>query len=320
MNSLILGVNGQDGILLSRHLVAQGQNVFGIGVQNQRSPFLESSIKYIQANICETDKIMELVSRTKVEHIYNLAGLSSVAESFLNPDKSFEVNFHAVERILNSLYGDTQRNIRFFQASSSEMFGKIEVEPQDENTTFNPQSPYAEAKVRSHRLCSEFRRSGHFVTCGILFNHESVYRPTSFVSRKITSAVARISLGLQRDLTLGNLEATRDWGAARDYVQGMHQILQHDSPEDFVVATGIGHTVKDLAMVALKHVGLEHQFEELIKIDETLKRPIEIRKTLGNPQKIQNLLGWKAKTNFIDLINEMVDHDIALFKDSNLNH
>ena len=320
MKSLILGVNGQDGILLSKLLVAQGLEVFGVGVQKQQSPFLDSSVKYVQANICETSKIVELISQVKATQVYNLAGISSVAESFLNPDQTFEVNFHAVERILNSLYTGSNTNTRFFQASSSEMFGKVEVQPQDETTAFNPQSPYAEAKVRAHLLCSQFREEGHFISCGILFNHESVYRPTSFVSRKITSAVARIGKGLQRNLTLGTLEATRDWGAARDYVKAIHKIIEHDFPEDFVIATGVGHTVKDLAMAALTRVGLEERFDELITVDENLKRPIELRKTLGNPDKIEDLLGWKAETTFIELINEMVDYDVSLITNSKLNH
>lgn len=320
MKSLILGVNGQDGILLSTLLVAQGQEVYGVGVQGQRSIFLNDSVNYMRANICETAKIVELISRVQIEQVYNLAGISSVAESFLNPDKSFEVNFHAVERILHSLFVDSKNRTRFFQASSSEMFGKVEVEPQDENSPFNPQSPYAEAKLRSHLLCSKFREDGYFVSCGILFNHESIYRPSHFVSRKITSSVARIGLGIQSFLTLGNLDVSRDWGSARDYVRAMQKIIEYDFPEDFVIATGLAHTVEDLAMAALKRIGLENRFEELIKIDETLKRPAEIQKTLGNPDKIMHSLGWRAETKFVDLINEMVDYDLTLVKNSNLNH
>lgn len=316
--SLILGINGQDGILLSKTLISQGFEVYGIGTSNRPSEYLERSVKYIQANIRNTEKILEVVHSCNVQYLYNLAGRSSVSESFKSPEESFEVNFHAVERMLRSIYKETSHNrVRFFQASSSEMFGKVEVEPQDEDSPFNPQSPYAEAKLRAHLLCSELRKAGHFISCGILFNHESVYRPTHFVSRKITSGIARIKLGLQKDIPLGNLDSARDWGAAKDYVIAMQKVIEFSSAEDFVIATGISHTVKELVEVALSRVGMLSRFEELILIDQQLVRPVELRKTLGNPKKISMMLGWDAKTRFEDLINEMVDHDLLLTKSIN---
>jgi GDPmannose 4,6-dehydratase len=183
---------------------------------------------------------------------------------------------------------------------------------QSETTEFNPKSPYAESKVEAHLLCNDFQSDGYKVYCGILFTHESIYRPTHFVTRKVTTAIARIKLGLQKELEIGNLEATRDWGSARDYVAAMHLILNSETPDDYVIATGKSHSVRDLISVSLRHVDLEDSFEELVKVDTTLLRTGDVKKTIGDSRKIKNSLGWEATTSFSELIYEMIQHDLGL--------
>ena len=245
--------------------------------------------------------------------MYNLASQSSVAQSFLEPEITFEINASAVRNLLMGIFHDEgNSNLRFFQASSSEMFGPTSTGMQSETTELNPKSPYAESKVDSHLLCNDFRSDGYKVYCGILFNHESIYRPTHFVTRKVTTAIARIKLGLQKQLEIGNLEATRDWGSARDYVAAMHSILNSETPDDYVIATGKSNSVRDLISVSLRHVDLEDSFEELVKVDTTLLRTGDIKKTKGDSRKIKSSLGWEATTSFSDLIYEMIQHDLGL--------
>ena len=245
--------------------------------------------------------------------MYNLASQSSVAQSFLEPEITFEINALAVRNLLMGIFHDEgNSNLRFFQASSSEMFGPTSTGMQSETTELNPKSPYAESKVEAHLLCNDFQSDGYKVSCGILFNHESIYRPTHFVTRKVTTAIARIKLGLQKQLEIGNLEATRDWGSARDYVAAMHLILNSETPDDYVIATGKSNSVRDLISVALRHVDLEVSFEELVKVDTTLLRTGDIKKTIGDSRKIKSCLGWEATTSFSDLIYEMIQHDLGL--------
>ena len=245
--------------------------------------------------------------------MYNLASQSSVAQSFLEPEITFEINALAVRNLLMGIFHDEgNSNLRFFQASSSEMFGPTSTGMQSEITELNPKSPYAESKVEAHLLCNDFQSDGYKVSCGILFNHESIYRPTHFVTRKVTTAIARIKLGLQKQLEIGNLEATRDWGSARDYVAAMHLILNSETPDDYVIATGKSNSVRELISISLRHVDLEDSFEELIKVDTTLLRTADIKKTIGDPRKIKSSLGWEATTSFSDLIYEMIQHDLGL--------
>ena len=219
----------------------------------------------------------------------------------------------AVRNLLTGIFHDDGNfNLKFFQASSSEMFVPTSTGMQSETTELNPKSPYAESKVEAHLLCNDFRSDGHNVYCGILFNHESIYRPAHFVTRKVTTAIARIELGLQKQLEIGNLEATRDWGSVRDYVAAMHLILNSETPDDYVIATGKSNSVRNLIGVALRHVNLEDSFEELIKVDTTLLRTGDIKKTIGDPRKIKSSLGWEATTSFSDLIFEMIQHDLQL--------
>ena len=312
-NVLILGINGQDGILLSNFLRSKGERLFGVGNQPNPSQHLPKEVKYYSYDIRNTEKITNLIKSQKINHVYNLASQSSVAQSFLEPEITFEINALAVRNLLMGIFRDEgNSNLRFFQASSSEMFGPTSTGMQSETTELNPKSPYAESKVEAHLLCNDFRSDGYKVSCGILFNHESIYRPTHFVTRKVTTAIARIKLGLQKQLEIGNLEATRDWGSARDYVAAMHLILNSETPDDYVIATGRSHSVRDLISVSLRHVELEDSFEELVRVDTTLLRTGDIKKTIGDSRKIKNSLEWEATTSFSDLIYEMIQHDLGL--------
>ena len=312
-NVLILGVNGQDGILLSNFLRSKGERLFGVGNQSNPSQHLPKEVKYYSHDIRNTEKITDLIKLQKINHVYNLASQSSVAQSFLEPEITFEINALAVRNLLMGIFHDEgNSNLRFFQASSSEIFGPTSTGMQSEITELNPKSPYAESKVEAHLLCNDFQSDGYKVSCGILFNHESIYRPTHFVTRKVTTAIARIKLGLQKQLEIGNLEATRDWGSARDYVAAMHLILNSETPDDYVIATGKSHSVRDLISVSLRHVDLEDSFEELVKVDTTLLRTGDIKKTIGDSRKLKNSLGWEATTSFSDLIYEMIQHDLEL--------
>jgi len=312
-NVLILGINGQDGILLSNFLRTKGEHLFGVGNQSNPSQHLPREVKYYSYDIRNTEKITDLIKSQKIDHVYNLASQSSVAQSVLEPEKTHEINALAVRNLLTSIFHDEgNSDLRFFQASSSEMFGPTSTGMQSETTELNPKSPYAESKVEAHLLCNDFQSDGYKVYCGILFNHESIYRPTHFVTRKVTTAIARIKLGLQKELEIGNLEATRDWGSARDYVAAMHLILSSETPDDYVIATGKSHSVRDLVSISLRHVDLGDSFEELVKVDTTLLRTGDVKKTIGDSRKIKNSLGWEATTSFSELIYEMIQHDLGL--------
>jgi GDPmannose 4,6-dehydratase len=310
---LILGVNGQDGILLSHLLISQGHHLIGIGAQPQLSEHVPKSVEYFSVDIRDSKKLYELIKASNIEIIYNLAGLSSVAQSFNEPKRTREINYVAVKNLLSKVYNEQSTSqIRFFQASSSEMFGVATQSSQNEQTLFNPISPYAESKVEAHLLCNSYQDQGFFVSCGILFNHESIFRPETFVTRKVTSAVARIKLGLQDKLTIGNLNATRDWGAARDYVDAINRVIEHTVADNFVIATGQSHSVHDLVNFALKTVGLETKFDELVETDKKLLRANDLPKTIGDARKALEALGWKSTTLFQDLISEMVNYDLEI--------
>jgi GDPmannose 4,6-dehydratase len=308
---LILGVNGQDGILLSRLLHSKQIKTIGVGSQSSASQHIPSGQLYYSLDIRDTQQIIDLIDSLEVDIVYNLAGPSSVAESFRDPQTTLDVNYGAVSALLEAIYIDSSRsNVRFFQCSSSEMFGVAIDGPQNENTPFNPQSPYAEAKAKAHLKCQQFRNNGFFVSCGILFNHESIFRPETFVSRKVTSAVARIKLGLQESLMIGNLDARRDWGAAKDYVEAINGIVESDVADDFVIATGKSHSVRDLVTCALQTVGLESRFNKIVYVDQTLLRKSDLKTTIGDSSKIKQQIGWTARTSFEELISEMVEFDL----------
>jgi GDPmannose 4,6-dehydratase len=312
--TLILGVNGQDGILLSNLLLNEGCVVFGIGKSPSLSADLNPRISYFPMDIRNTAELIHLIRSTGVEVIYNLSGISSVAYSFENPAETFEVNTIAVTKLLEGIHSDLMRNLRFYQASSSEMFGVAQSETQDESTPFNPVSPYAESKVATHLICRELRREGAFVSSGILFNHESIYRPRSFVTRKITYELAQVALGLKARLALGNLTSERDWGYAGDYVESMKLIMNHSQPDEFVVATGKKHSIQDIVRVVVKTLGITKPISDIIELDQNLKRPQDIKCLVGNANKISRELGWRPKKSFENLISEMAVYDFNSLK------
>jgi len=220
----------------------------------------------------------------------------------------------AVKRLLEALEDKLQKDVRFYQASSSEMFGITDTDTQDESTAFNPVSPYAESKVETHLICREWRKQGAFVSAGILFNHESIYRPESFVTRKITSGLARVQLGIQDSISLGNLTAERDWGFAGDYVEAMSLMIHHSKADEFVVATGKKHSIGDIVEVVIESLGITKTSSEIVRLDPSLMRPQDVKCLVGNPSKSYIELGWSPKKSFKELISEMALHDLNLYK------
>lgn len=309
---LILGVNGQDGILLSKLLISEGKTVIGVGSQPIRSSFVPDHVEYFSMDIRDTKSLFQLIRNSGSKRIFNLAGFSSVSASFLDPGTTDEVNFKAVSRLLETLYSHSDNlDIRFFQSSSSEMFGPARENAHTEKSQFNPLSPYAVSKTLAHECCQEFRQLGFFVSCGILFNHESIYRPSNYISRKITQGVAKLKLGLLDFLEVGDLEIIRDWGSARDYVHAMKSIIDHTEPNDYVVATGKEHTIRELIGEALHAAGLDSNDFRRIRSVKEFRRTNELKRTVGNPEFIRKELGWQAKTSIEDLIQEMFEFDYS---------
>ena len=310
-HALITGVNGQDGILLSRLLVKAGYQVIGIGSQSLRSSHLPEEINYISCDIRDTETLLSICDDFPLDEFYNLASISSVAESFRNPDLTNEVNNLSVARILSGLF-ENQRHefLKFFQASSSEMFGIAVSEPQNENSPFRPVSPYATSKSLALEECRKFRQRGFFISSNIMYNHESIYRPETFVTRKVTKTIAEISKGKSEKLQVGNIDAERDWGFAGDFVRAAYLSMQATRAEDYIVATGVTHSVRDLIRFALDEVGLSGRELEIIEINETLLRPREINRLVGDASKAQQSLGWKPSKTFEEMIREMVAYDL----------
>ena len=309
--ALITGVNGQDGILLGQFLLTKGYEVAGVGSQPTRSEFLPKEIHYLPIDIRQTEAILKFVEEFEPNEIYNLASISSVARSFEEPELTWEVNAYSVDALLTPLSkSKLGSKLKFFQASSSEMFGLATIEPQNESVPFHPVSPYAQSKVSAMQSCSHQRNNGLFVACGIMYNHESIYRPKKFVTRKITSGVADIKHGRLSRLQIGNLYAERDWGFAGDYVEAMWLMLQSDQPDDFVISTGITHSVKDIVTISFEEAGLGGHELEYIELDENLLRPREVNRLVGDSSKIRRELGWTAKKSFEELIREMVRFDL----------
>jgi GDPmannose 4,6-dehydratase len=264
----------------------------------------------IQGDLLDQNSLIEALRACEPDEVYNLAAQSFVPTSWNQPVLTGEFTAMGVTRTLEAIR-TVNPKIRFYQASSSEMFGKIRETPQKETTPFYPRSPYGVAKVYGHWITVNYRESyGMFCCSGILFNHESPRRGLEFVSRKVTNAAARIKLGLQKKLLMGNLDALRDWGYAGDYVEAMWLMLQQDTPDDFVIATGVAHSVKDLIQVAFDHLGLDWQ--EYVETDKNFLRPAEVDFLLGDTTKAQSRLGWQPKITFQELIKKMVDNDLKL--------
>ncbi|MEZ6068710.1 MAG: GDP-mannose 4,6-dehydratase [Pirellulales bacterium] len=312
--ALVTGVTGQDGAYLAEFLLERGYEVHGMvrraSAENfERIDHLRDRISLHQADLLDQLSIVNVVDTVRPRELYNLGAQSFVPTSWKQPLLTGEFTALGVTRVLEAIRL-VDPSIRFYQASSSEMFGKVTVEPQNESTAFWPRSPYGVAKVYGHWITINFRESyGLFACSGILFNHESPRRGKEFVTRKITNAVARIKLGLQSKLRLGNLDAQRDWGYAGDYVRAMWLMLQQEKPDDYVVATGRKHSVREFVDLAFAHVGLRP--DDHVEIDPELIRPAEVNTLCGDASKARELLGWEPEVSFEELVKMMVDADLA---------
>ena len=311
--ALITGITGQDGAYLAEFLLTQGYEVHGMVRRSStdsrtRISHLLDKITLHPGDLIDQLSLVRILGEVEPSEIYNLAGQSFVPTSFEQPLLTAELTGLGVTRVLEAIR-QAAPLARFYQASSSEMFGSARETPQDENTPFWPRSPYGVAKVYGHWITVNYRESyGIFACSGILFNHESPRRGLEFVTRKITDAVARIKLGVQQELRLGNLDACRDWGFAGDYVRAMWLMLQQETPDDYVVATGQTNTVKDFCRHAFEYVDLN--WEDHVQVDSTFFRPADVNALCGNPAKAHRVLGWQPEVGFRELVEMMVDADL----------
>lgn len=316
MRALITGITGQDGSYLAEFLLEKGYEVYGMvrraSTENfERIAHIRDKINLVQADLLDQLSIINIIEEIKPDEVYNLAAQSFVPTSWTQPVLTGEFNALGVTKVLEAIRLVNPK-IKFYQASSSEMFGKVREVPQTEKTPFYPRSPYGVAKVYAHWITVNYRESyGIHASSGILFNHESPRRGKEFVTRKVTDGVARIKNGLTDKLNLGNLEAKRDWGFAGDYVKAMWLMLQQKEPKDFVIATGVNHSVKELVQIAFGHAGLN--WKKFVKVDPDLVRPAEVDVLLGDSSLAQKKLGWKPETKFEDLIKMMVDADLKRY-------
>lgn len=311
--ALITGITGQDGSYLAEWLLAQGYQVTGMVRRASTETFdriahFKDRITLRQADLLDQFSLVKLLDEVQPDEIYNLAAMSFVPTSWTQPVLTGEFTALGVTKLLEALRMVCPK-ARFYQASSSEMFGKVLETPQTETTPFYPRSPYGVAKVYGHFITVNYRESYNlFALSGILFNHESPRRGKEFVTRKITDGVARIKLGLQKELRMGNLDAKRDWGFAGDYVRAMWLMLQQDAADDYVVASGRTHSVRDFLQIAFGHVGLN--YEDYVVIDPEFIRPAEVELLLGNPAKARAKLGWQPEVSFEQLVVRMVEADL----------
>jgi GDPmannose 4,6-dehydratase len=313
--ALITGITGQDGSYLAELLLEKGYRVYGLvrrssTVTFERIQHIQDRLELLSADLTDQNSLFYALEESKPDEVYNLAAQSFVQTSWTQPVLTGDVTGLGVTRMLEAIrIFDRERRIRFYQASSSEMFGKVMAVPQDEDTPFYPRSPYGVAKVYGHWATVNYRESyGMFAVSGILFNHESPRRGLEFVTRKVTDAAARIKLGLSDELRLGNLDAQRDWGFAGDYVRAMWLMLQHDRPEDFVVATGETHTVQKLVETAFGAVDLD--WRPYVKQDPRFMRPAEVDLLVGDPSRARTELGWEPEVDFDQLVRMMVEADL----------
>jgi GDPmannose 4,6-dehydratase len=311
--ALITGVSGQDGSYLAELLLEKGYRVFGSVRRSSsenlhRIQHLLGEIELIYADLLDQQSLVAMLQRVRPHEVYNLAAQSYVPLSWEQPMLTAEFNAVGVARLLEAIRW-VDPTIRFYQASSSEMFGKVREVPQNEQTPFHPRSPYGVAKTYGHYITVNYRESyGLFACCGILFNHESPRRGKEFVSRKITDTVARIKYGQAKELRLGNLSARRDWGYAKDYVRAMWLMLQQEQPDDYVIATGEDHSVEEFAALAFQHVGLD--WREFVRVDPALFRPAEVDHLIGDASKARQRLGWEPTVRFRELVAMMVEADL----------
>ena len=315
--ALITGITGQDGSYLAEFLLDQGYEVVGMvrrtsTVNFDRIRQFQDRIVVVQGDLLDQVSLINILQQHRPQEVYNLAAQSFVPTSFEQPVLTGEFTALGVTRVLDAIR-TVDRSIRFYQASSSEMFGKVHEVPQRETTPFHPRSPYGVAKVYGHWITINYRESYDLFACsGILFNHESPRRGLEFVTRKITHTVARIKFGLATELRLGNLEARRDWGFAPDYVRGMWLMLQHDRPDDYVIATGETHSVREFCQEAFGHVGLD--WEKHVVADQRYFRPAEVDLLVGDAEKARRVLDWKPAVTFRDLVRIMVDADLQTLR------
>jgi GDPmannose 4,6-dehydratase len=315
--ALITGITGQDGSYLAEFLLERDYEVIGMvrrssTVNFERISHIQDKVTLAPGDLLDEVSMIEILRTYRPEEVYNLAAQSFVQTSFGQPVLTGETTALGVTRILDAIRL-VDPEIRFYQASSSEMFGKVHEVPQTESTPFHPRSPYGVAKVYGHWITVNYRESyGMHGASGILFNHESPRRGLEFVTRKITHGVAQIHLGRETELRLGNLDAQRDWGFAGDYVDAMWRMLQQDTPEDFVICTGETHSVREFCELAFKHVGRDWQ--EHVTVDERFMRPAEVDLLVGDATKAHTDLGWKATTTFEELVTSMVDADLDLLE------
>lgn len=314
--ALITGITGQDGSYLAEFLLDKGYEIIGMhrrtSIENfDRIDHIVDKITLVQGDLLDQNSLEAIIKEYRPNEVYNLAAQSFVPTSWTQPLLTGEITALGVTRILEAIR-IIDPEIRFYQASTSEMFGKAQSVPQNEKTRFYPRSPYGVSKLYAHWITVNYRESyGMFACSGILFNHESPRRGFEFVTRKVSSGVAKIKLGLQKELRLGNLEAKRDWGYAGDYVEAMWLMLQQDEPDDYVVATGETHSVRELVEIAFDHVGLD--WRDHVVVDPKFVRPAEVDVLVGDATKARTKLGWRPKVSFQELVRMMVDADLELF-------
>jgi GDPmannose 4,6-dehydratase len=316
--ALITGVTGQDGAYLSQLLLEKGYEVFGLLRRSSSGDVIDERLRWLgiagrvrmmDGNLIDLSSMLRIMQEVKPDEVYNLGAQSFVKTSWNQPLLTGQVTALGANNMLEALRMAAP-NARFYQASSSEMYGLIQEPVQNEKTPFYPRSPYAVAKLYGHWMTVNYRESfGLHASSGILFNHESPLRGIEFVTRKVTDGAARIKLGLARELPMGNMDARRDWGHARDYVKAMWLMLQQETPDDYVVATGRTVTVRDMVRIAFSHVGLN--YEEFVKVDPAFMRPAEVDVLLGDASKAKQKLGWSAETTLEAMIQEMVEADLA---------
>ena len=318
--ALITGITGQDGQHLAELLHSKGYDVFGL-VKGQNNPRIAGVleefpfIEPVSGDLADLSSLVKAIDFSQPDEIYNLAAVSFVAYSFNNAELTGDISGLGVLRMLDAMRmagGSDANSIRFYQASTSEMFGEVREIPQTEMTPFHPRSPYGCAKVFGHYITMNYRESYDMFACsGILFNHEGPRRGLEFVTRKITNAVARIKLGLQDEIVLGNLDSKRDWGYAGDYVRAMWLMLQHDTPEDFVIATGETHSIREFLDLAFAEVGID-DWQPYVRQDPKFLRPAEVDLLIGDASKAKETLGWEPEVSFAQLVKMMVENDLEI--------
>jgi GDPmannose 4,6-dehydratase len=315
--ALITGITGQDGSYLAEFLLDKGYEVIGMvrrtsTINFDRIKHIQDKVEIVQGDLLDQSSLIEILREDKPQEVYNLAAQSFVPTSWKQPTLTGEFTALGVTRMLEAVR-TVDPSIRFYQASSSEMFGKVQEIPQTEKTPFWPRSPYGVAKVYGHWITVNYRESYNLYACsGILFNHESPRRGLEFVTHKISHAVAKIKLGQAKDLHLGNIESKRDWGFAGDYVRAMWLMLQEDQPDDYVVATGETHSVREFCELAFDHVGLK--WDKFVVQDKAFMRPAEVDHLIGDASKAGSKLGWEPTVSFPELVNMMVDADLEALK------